>query len=171
MRFVVLPIIVSRDGKVPHQFAEEVVTRVREAAMAAEADDLRPRLGRPPKCAKSTESLIGEFIGEQCEVGAEKWCGVSDMWRSFSRYMCAKYGCMPLSRESFAIELSRLGFQYKRNRRVGPNQKQARTWEGVCVLNDLQAPAMPAAPAVRNEYEELRAQLTKTLQLRKERIA
>ena len=106
---------------------------------------------------RADSDVFGQFLGDRCEINAEKQAPGSDLYRAYTEW-CGQNGQRyPLTNKSFASKLKDRGFQTKKT-------KTSNVWVGLRVLSyseretgeaddwygkEEAPPAAPVAPAAK----------------------
>lgn len=105
-------------------------------------------LGSPPEVSsagvewREHDDPLKEFLEDCCETpeedGQEMFVPVSELASGYDWWAKQNRERFPLGREAFTERMESKGFKRSRSRRVGLENKQARTWEGIQLKPEVQ---------------------------------
>lgn len=131
----------ERDKQLPDKLfaeAEGILAWCVRGCMAWRQDGL----GEPPEVTgagetwRESDDPLKEFLEDCCATDGG-FVVASDLAAAYEWWCKQNRERYPIGREAFAERLESKGFTRNRSRRVGPDEKQARTWEGLELKSEL----------------------------------
>ena len=124
-------------------------------------DWVRNGLGEPPEVKsagkewREHDDPLKEFLDDCCNVDLEHarspepedrlFVTVSDLSRGYEWWAKQNRERFPLGREALRDRMESKGFWENRSRRIGPDKRQARTWEGLELRSEVVAASLKSA--------------------------
>lgn len=132
----------EKDTKLPQRLRREIVGILAWCIRGA-AEFLDKGLGEPEEVNqagdawKEKDDPLKGFVEDCCELGETHFVTIADLVTAYHLWAEENGERWTLSREAFRTRLVSKGFTERHGRRLGPESKQARTWEGLQLASEM----------------------------------